>query len=211
MMEENKLSHLEQDVLREIGNIGAGNATTSLSKLINKEIHMEVPAVNLVTFNEMVEEVGGPEKLIVTIMFKIEGEMTGTVFFVLTLEEANLMVEQMTGAPQLDLMQGGTINEMAASALKESANILTGSYLSALADLTSLHIQPTIPFLNVDMAAATLISGMVDISQETDYALIIDTKMAGADTERSVRGHFLLIPDPTSVPILLKALGVFGK
>src|SRR5699024_12348288 len=77
----------------------------------------------------------------------------------------------------------------------------------------SLHdalpiLQPTIPFLSVDMAAATLVSGMIDISQETDYALIIDTRMLDTETSHSVRGHFLLIPDPISVPILLKALGV---
>ena len=207
-MKDQKLSHLEQDVLREIGNIGAGNATTSLSELINKRIYMEVPAVQLVTINEMVDKIGGPEELIVTVMFKFQGEMTGTVFFVLTIEEANMMIEQMTGLGQADLFKDDIIDEMAASALKELANILTGSYIAALADMSGLHIQPTIPFLSVDMAAATLVSGMIDISQETDYALIIDTRMLDTETSHSVRGHFLLIPDPISVPILLKALGV---
>src|SRR5699024_5387336 len=194
-MKEQKLSHLEQDVLKEIGNIGAGNATTSLSELINKKIHMEVPAVQLVTINEMVDKIGGPEELIVTVMFKFRGEMTGTVFFVLTIEEAKVMIEQMTGLPQADLFKDDTIDEMAASALKELANILTGSYIAALSDMSGLYIQPTIPFLSVDMTAATLVSSMVDISQETDYALIIDTRMLGTKTSYSVKGHFLLIPD----------------
>src|SRR5699024_12025680 len=94
-MKDQKLSHLEQDVLREIGNIGAGNATTSLSELINKRIHMEVPAVQLVTINEMVDKIGGAEELIVTVMFKFQGEMAGGVFFVVTIEVANMMIEQM--------------------------------------------------------------------------------------------------------------------
>src|SRR5699024_11307679 len=76
-----------------------------------------------------------------------------------------------------DLFKDDIIDEMAASALKELANILTGSYIAALADMSGLHIQPTIPFLSVDMAAATLVSGMIDISQETDYALIIDSRI----------------------------------
>src|SRR5699024_2212157 len=134
--------------------------------------------------------------------------MTRTVFFVLTIEEANVMIEQMTGLGQADLFKDDIMDEMAASVLNELANILTGSYIAALADMSCLHIQPSIPFLSVDMAAATLVSVMIDISQETDYALIIDTRMIDTETSPSVRGNFLLIPDPISVPILLKALGV---
>src|SRR5699024_6198847 len=102
-MKDQKLSHLEQDVLREIGNIGAGNATTSLSALMNIRIHMEVRAVRLVTINEMVDKIGGPEELIVTLMFKFQGVITVTVFFVLIIEEANMMIEKMTGLGQVDL------------------------------------------------------------------------------------------------------------
>src|SRR5699024_10843359 len=128
-MKDEMLSHLEQEVLREIGNIGAENATTYLAELINKRIHIEVPAVQLVTLNELLHEIGGPEELIVTVMFKFQGEMTGTVFFVLTIEEANMMIEQMTGLGQADLFKDDIIDEMAASSLKELANILTGSYI----------------------------------------------------------------------------------
>src|SRR5699024_11007860 len=173
-MKDQKLSHLEQDVLREIGNIGAGNATTSLSELINTRIHMEVSAVQMVTINEMVDKIGEPEELIVTVMFKLQGVMNRTVNFVLTIEESNMMIEKMTDIGNADLFKDDIIDEIAASDLKELANILTGYYIAALADMSGLHIQPTMPFLSVDMAAATLVSGMIDISQETDYALIID-------------------------------------
>src|SRR5699024_12727990 len=84
-MKDQKLSHLEQDVLREIENIGAGNATTSLSELINKRIHMEVTAVQLVTINDMVDKIGGPEELIVTGMSKFQGEMPESVIIVVTI------------------------------------------------------------------------------------------------------------------------------
>src|SRR5699024_5424307 len=97
-----KLYPLEQDVLREIGIIGAGVVTTSLSSLINERIHMEVTAIQLVTNKEMVDKIVGNVELIVTVMFKFQGEMTGTVFFVLTIEEANMMIEQMTGLGQAD-------------------------------------------------------------------------------------------------------------
>ncbi len=95
-MDSKKLSNLHKDVLREIGNIGAGNATASMSQLINKKIKMEVPSVKIVTINEMMELSGGPEELIVAIFFRFEGEVTGTVYFILTIEEAEYLVSKMT-------------------------------------------------------------------------------------------------------------------
>ena len=169
---------------------------------------MEVPSVSIVTINEIVEEIGGPEEVIVTVLFKIEGEITGTVFFVLTMEEAEFVLEQMGADGQAPILNDGMVDQMAESVLTETANILTGSYLSALADMTGLHMQPTIPFLSVDMAAATLVSGLIDISQETDYAILIDTKMTGSDIEQNTSGQFLLIPDPASIPKLFSALGI---
>ncbi len=203
-----KLSTIQKDVLREIGNIGAGNATTSMSKLINQQVMMEVPSVEVVTINEMMDVIGGPEKLIVAILFRIKGEITGTVYFVLTIEEAEDLIQQITMDSSITLMQNEEIDEIALSTLQEIANILTGSYLSALADMTNLHMNTTVPYLSIDMAAATLVTGLVELSEVTDYAIIIDTKITGNKVEEFAKGHFLLIPDPTSIPKLFASLGI---
>ncbi|MEI3604619.1 chemotaxis protein CheC [Pseudogracilibacillus sp. SE30717A] len=202
-----KLTNIQKDVLREIGNIGAGNATTSMSKLINKQVMMEIPSVEVMTINEMMEVIGGPEKLIVAILFRIRGEITGTVYFVLTIEEAEDLIRQMTMDTSIKLMLNEEIDEIALSTLQEIANILTGSYLSALADMTNLNMTTTVPYLSIDMAAATLVTGLVELSEVTDYAIIIDTKITGNKVEESAKGHFLLIPDPTSIPKLFASLG----
>lgn len=207
-MDSKNLSSFQKDVLREIGNIGAGNATASMSKLINKQVKMEVPSVKIVTINEMMEIIGGPERLIVAIFFRIEGEVTGTVYFVLTIEQANYLVEKMTNGMITNIMKNGEEDEAALSVLQEVANILNGSYLSALADFTKLDMRTTIPYLSIDMAAATLVTGLIELSRHTDYAILIDTKIIGGDIENNVKGHFLLIPDPDSIPKLFSALGI---
>lgn len=207
-MKSINLTNLQKDVLKEIGNIGAGNATTSMSQLINQQVKMEVPSVEVVTIDEMIEIIGGPEEIIAAIVFKIKGEITGTVYFVLSIEDAEYLVRQMTGNESSRIMVNNSVDELAISVLQETANILTGSYLSALADFTSLHMVPTIPYLSIDMAAATLVTGLVEISQVTDYALVIDTKITNNEVASGVKGHFLLIPDPESIPKLFKALGI---
>lgn len=204
-----KLTTIQKDVLREIGNIGAGNATTSMSQMIQKEITMEVPSVKVVTINEMMELIGGPEKLIVAIFFRIQGEITGTVYFILTLDEAQFFIDQMTQMNQLKLIDANNqLNEMAMSVLQEIANILTGSYLTAIADFTNLRMLPSVPYISVDMAAATLVTGLLELQAVTDHAIIINTKIQSMTTEDSMKGHFLLVPDSDSIQKFFHALGI---
>ena len=47
------------DALKEIGNIGAGTAATSLSKLLNRRVNMNVPEIKILSFNEVETVVGG--------------------------------------------------------------------------------------------------------------------------------------------------------
>lgn len=207
-MDSKKLSHLQKDVLREIGNIGAGNATASMSQLINKQIKMEVPSVQVVTINEMIDTIGGPERLIVAIFFRFEGEVTGTVYFILTIEEAEYLVSEMTNGFVTEIMKDGKADAMAVSVLQEISNILNGSYLSAMADFTNLRMTTSVPYLSIDMAAATMVTGLVELSRATDYAIMIDTQIKGNEASNTARGHFLLIPDPESIPNFFSALGI---
>lgn len=207
-MKSENLSNIEKDVLREIANIGTGNAATSMSQLINQQVMMEVPSVEVVTINELMDIIGGPEKLLVTILFRIEGEVTGTVYFILTIEEAESLMRQMVNDDSITINIDEELDDLVISMLQEMANILTGSYLSALADFTGIKMTTTIPYISIDMAAATLVTGLVELSEVTDYAIIIDTKITGNDYGKGVKGHFLLIPDPTSIPKLFSTLGI---
>lgn len=210
-MDSKNLSNMQKDVLREIGNIGAGNAATSMSQLIDKHVLMEVPSVKVVTINEMMELIGGPEKLIVAIFFRIKGEVPGTVYFILTIEEAEYLVKQMMMQDDAKLLIDDEPNELALSALQEVANIMTGSYLSALSDFTNLKMTTSVPYLSIDMAGATLVTGMIELARITDYAIIIDTKINSmSDENDNVRGHFLLVPDPDSIDQLFASLGIDG-
>lgn len=206
-MDSKKLTNMQKDVLKEIGNIGAGNAATSMSQLIDHHVSMEVPSVKIVTINELMELIGGPERLIVAIFFRIKGESPGTVYFILTVEEAEFLVQRMLYQEDARLFVNDEPNELAFSALQEVANIMTGSYLSALSDFTNLRMATTVPHLSIDMAAAALVTGMIELSQVTDYAIIIDTKINSSDND-NVQGHFLLVPDPKSIDKLFSALGI---
>lgn len=205
-----RLTRIQKDVLREIGNIGAGNAATSMAKLLNKKIDMNVPSVAITPFEEVMDLVGGPDTLIVSILFRIEGEAPGTVYFILTTSEAQNLLKQISGQ-QLQLFNAdGEPEEFAVSALQEIGNILTGSYLSALSDFTHINMQPSVPYFSIDMAGAILTVGLLELSHVSDYAIIIDTKINEEGEQNGIQGQFFLLPDPDSFTKIFHALGISG-
>ncbi|MFJ8063799.1 chemotaxis protein CheC [Psychrobacillus sp. NPDC096426] len=208
-MYEKNITSLHLDVLKEIGNIGAAHAATALSTLLNKKIDMKVPKVEMVSFDDMMDLAGGPENVVAGIYLRIEGDVTGSMFFVLPVEQANRFIKALVQDSSLDF-QTGNVSELGVSAMQELGNILSGSYLSALSDFTSLKIYPTVPALSVDMVGAIVSFGLVEVSHISDYVIVIDTAITEESTPdgESVNGHFFLLPDPDSFKAIFSALGV---
>lgn len=204
-----KLNSTHIDVLKEIGNIGAGHSATALSKLLNKKIDMKVPNVKLVTFDEMMDLAGGPDNVVASVFLRIEGDAPGSMFFVLPLSQASRFIHQMTGDNTFTFEEP-PYSELGISALQELGNILSGSYLSSLSDFTNLNLYPTVPALSIDMVGAILGYGLIELSQVSDYAIVIDTTITEEEDgiSEDVKGHFFLLPDPDSFEILFKSLGV---
>jgi chemotaxis protein CheC len=198
-----RLEDFQMDVLKEVGNIGAGHAATALSTLLDKPIDMLVPKVRMLPFEEICESVGGAETVVLAIFLRVDGDAPGNMFFILDLDAAKNMLRELIG---LHIEDQEEYSELELSALNEIGNILAGSYLSSLADFTNLNMQPTVPALAIDMAGAILSYGLLQFGQMGDQALLIDTKFMEGENE--VQGHFFLIPDPESFGKIFSALGV---
>ncbi|MGE7947287.1 chemotaxis protein CheC [Lysinibacillus sp. NPDC093688] len=204
-----KITSLHLDVLKEIGNIGAAHAATALSNLLSKKIDMRVPKVEMVSFNDMMELVGGSENVVVGIYLRIEGDAEGSMFFILPIEQANRFIRRLIFDETFDFKKQ-PVSELGLSAMQEMGNILSGSYLSALSDFTSLKIYPTVPGLSVDMFGAIISIGLIELSHVSDNVIVINTSIFedGVEDQETVRGHFFLLPDPDSFDAIFKALGV---
>ncbi len=202
-LEFNALNSFQLDVLREIGNIGAGNAATALAKMLDKKIDMKVPQIKVMKFTEVSEVLGGAETQVVGILLGVQGDIEGIMMFILDYQSAQLLVNILMGRPiraELDY------DEMTCSALKEIGNILAGSYLSALSNLTNLKIMPGVPGLAIDMAGAILSVPAIEFSKSSDTVLYIENEFT--DGLDSVIGDLFLVPDEVSYVRLLRALGV---
>jgi chemotaxis protein CheC len=193
----------KMDVLREVGNIGAGNAATALSRLLDKQVNMAVPMVSLLTFDEIADRVGGSEAVVIAIFLRVSGDAPGNMFFIIDQESARRLLQ---GLLSFEVSEDLAYTEMELSALCEIGNILAGSYLSSLGDLTGLKLSPSVPSIAVDMAGAILSYGLLQFGTMGDDALLIDTTFL--EGGQNAQGHFFLIPDPDSFEKLFRALGV---
>lgn len=206
-----ELDNMQLDVLREIGNIGAGNAATALAKMLNRKVDMDVPRVKILEFKEVSETLGGAELPVVGILLKVDGDLTGSIMFILQQKAATILVNMLMGMPT-DVAEENCCDrpftELEVSALKEIGNILAGSYLSALSSLTNLKILPSVPDMAIDMAGAILSVPAIEFGKVGDTVLYIETEFSEGNDK--VVGDFLLVPDLKTYDILLKALGVIA-
>ena len=121
----NELNEIQYDVLREIGNIGAGNATTALSQMLNQKMDMSVPKVALVPFNEISEIMGDEDQTVVGILLGFEGDIFGMMMFLFDTRSAHHLVNAlMMQDREAGVDSGADFSEMEMSALKEIGNIV---------------------------------------------------------------------------------------
>ena len=190
------------DVLRELGNIGAGNATTAISSMLGIRIDMNVPKVELVEASKLGSAICPEDEIIVGIFLEVQTDIEGSMMFLLKMDSAQYLVNKLMGR---DISYQKEFDEMDLSALKEIGNIIAASYLSALSTITNLVITPSIPYISVDMAASILSVPAIQFGQFGDNALLIEPEFGD---HLMINGYFILMPEQDSYDKILTALGL---
>lgn len=198
-----QLSEIHIDALREVANIGTGNAITALAELTGREFKMTVPAFGAMALSVCENLFGDLESLSVSVYMPVEGDVGGHVAFIFPFAGACELADFVLGHPAGETQ---ALGEMECSALMEVGNIIIASFLNALAELTDLSLPSSIPGIAVDMTAAILASLAAASPELGDHALTISTRLVGQ--EEPIEGVFLFIPEPVSLPVLFDALGM---
>lgn len=204
-MSDFSLDHVNDmyvDVLREIGNIGAGNATTAIAQMLGSRLNMQVPKVELMEASKLGGAICDEEETVVGIFLEVCNDISGSMMFLMRMDSAHVIVNKLM---MRDPDYNEPFDEMDLSALKEIGNIIAASYLSALSTLTNLRIQPSVPYIAVDMAAAILSVPAIQFGQYGDNALFIETEF-GDDVK--MQGYFILMPEQESYSKILSSLGI---
>jgi chemotaxis protein CheC len=200
--EKKALSAIQIDALREVGNIGAGNAAIALSQMVDKKVDLSVPKATLVPLVGVPDLVGGPETTVAGVYLNIAGDCSGSILLLLEKESASslagLMVPAETPTAELSVVKR--------SALQETGSILSGAYLSALGQLTGLFFKPSVPGFAMDMAGAIIDYVLVDLGATEDMVLVVETDFMVSGVK--ILGHLILFPDLGTLATILERLGV---
>ncbi len=189
-MDYNSMTPLQLDALKEVSNIGTGNAATALSQLLGRKIDMNVPDINIVPFEEVMAEIGD-EKVAVGVLVRVLGDTPGNILFVFEKSTALDLVHRLTG------MQEEELSEMGNSVMCEIGNIISASYMNAIARFTNLTITPSVPAVSYDMLGAILSTTFIEAGQYNEHVLDIETVFKEDGSE--ISGHFYYIPMPGSL------------
>lgn len=197
------LSPVAIDCLREIGNIGSGSAASALSQMLGKPIEMKVPSVRVLEYQQIIDTMGGPEKVITGILVRLQGDIKGMMMFLLEDSFAQVVLSTFMSAENVQVT---SLGEMEFSVITEMGNIMAGSYLQALSTLTGLTIDMDIPSMTVDMLGAIMSVPITEFAQVGDKVLFIDDGFAidGVD----IKSNIILIPEMESLETLMRKLGV---
>jgi chemotaxis protein CheC len=198
-----ELNEVHMDILKEIGNIGAGNAATSLSQMLSKRIEMKVPEVSLLNYNDIIESIGGAENIVVGVLIGFEGDIEGVILFLLRKEFTHLILNTLLGT---ELKGFEEISDMELSALSEISNIMVSSYVNSISSLTDMKIQVLVPSLNIDMSGALLDAVTAEFSEVASKVVFIKEKYYCQN--EMIYSYMLLLPDRKSLKILLKKFGM---
>ncbi len=198
-----QLNSLEIDTLREIGSVGTGNAATALSQILGREVHITLPEVRIMGYNEAIEWIGGPESVTAGVLVKMGGQINGIMLSVQKLPFVNLVLESMLGKT-VDSYEG--LGELEQSALVEIGNIMISTFINAFSGLCGVSIDLTVPAFALDMQGAILTVPMAEYGGMSDYLMTIGGNFVY--NGQQVPCHLLLSPDIRSLNFLLKKLGV---
>jgi chemotaxis protein CheC len=197
----NKLPELELDALRELGNIGAGNAATALSQMMGMTFTITVPQVRIVPISQVPELLGGEENVVAAVYMKVFGDAPAKIL---------LFFDEKSIPPILELMfqqanaRAEGLNEREQSALKELGNIIGAAYLNSLAKFLNLQFIPSVPALAVDMVGSIMSDILVELSQRAQHAVFIETEFSGRG--KPIKGSFFMVPETDSLNTMLNAL-----
>ena len=197
------LKESQLDAMREVANIGAGHAATALSGMTNRTIMITVPRVYVRPLEEASDLVGAPDAVVAAILMHMMGDLTGRAMVLFPQRAAHTLCDFLFRRPI-----GATIElgEMEQSGLKEAGNILASAYLNALSDFMGMMLVPSVPSLVIDLSGAVLTTAQLNFGHERDYAFCVETSFRVEGTTDQLGGHFLLLPDLSSLRSIFDAI-----
>lgn len=199
MNEVVNLSAFQYDALKEIGNIGIGHATTSLSQMVNDKVDIKFPDLKMIPLLEL-PPLLTHEEPVVAVIQELKQDIRGYVLLILYKDSA----KQLTGLMGCPSEKPDIFDEMETSALEEIGNVMNGSYVMALSNFLGISLNMSPPFLIFDMADSIINQIVGMMSEEVDSVLYLSTEFTIGS--KKLDGKMVIFTNPLSLSKILGCL-----
>lgn len=189
-MAELEFSDEQVDYLREMMNIGSGNAARALSELLKTSVDSHVPKIGLHPLLEVTRLIGDPTDLVVGIRLKLLGDVMGYMFFMVAGGQRQPFTALAQQAMPAAAAGGGV------PAMLEVARIIAGSFLNALRHFCGLSITQSTPHLAIDMLQAVMDEAIASVGDRMAQAIVIRNELSAVEKHVSI--YLLIVPDRAS-------------
>ncbi len=194
------LSELERDALTEIVNIGVSRAASSLRKMINDQVLLSVPSIEVVSQRRAARLISEREvSELVAVRQDFEGPFSGRALLIFPETNSLELVRAVTGG-ELSLQE---VLDMEHEALAETGNIILNSCLATMANMLKRSLTMTIPEVLRGTGAS-----LFEIT-ETSEGLVLFLYIDFAVRSRDIRGYIAMILDLPSLQTLKELLDEF--
>lgn len=205
-MEKIILSHMQKDALQELANIGAGHASTALSQMIGRTIHMGIPQVEIIPLEGILTLVKD-EKVAVGVFLRISEEIPSYVLLMIPRDSAFSLADMLMGRKSEEAPDSKILSEMDQSALSEVANVMVCAFFDSISELLQMTIVPGPPHLAFDIPEAVLDYVLIQIGAVANDIVCFNVDLT-EEEETSLKIHMFLMPEPASIDTLLNKMGI---
>ncbi|WP_429588270.1 chemotaxis protein CheX [Sphingomonas zeicaulis] len=196
------LAELERDALTEIVNIGVSRAASSLRKMIDDQVLLSVPSIEVVSQRRAARLISEREAAeLVAVRQDFNGPFSGRALLIFPEANSLELVRAVTGGE----LGAQDVLEMEHEALAETGNIILNSCLATMANMLKRSLTMTIPeVLRGD--GARLFE--VDETSATD-GLVLFLYIDFAVRRHDIRGYIAMVMDLPSLAVLKELLEEF--
>jgi chemotaxis protein CheC len=184
---------VQTDALRELANIGAAHSATTLSQMLNTNIGMSVPEINVIDIADVSNFL--TDEITTLVVFELQGDIPHGGFLILHFprDSAIRTANTLLGRPETQ----NPLDEMDQSAILEVGNIMISAFLSATSDLLGFIMLPSPPVLVIDMAHAAIESLIAQMIVEVDDVILFRVSLVSEDNK--IAGNILIFLEVTTL------------
>jgi len=201
------LNELQKDALQELANIGASHAATALSQMVNKNITIGIPKVEVVPLDQSINFIND-KKEVAGVLLQISDEVPMYILLIVS-KESSLYLTSLLMGMELDPSKE-SLNEMDQEALKEVGNIMMTSFFNGVTELIGISMIPGPPQIAYDIPKVILETVLTQLTDITSDVVLFDSDVGDTDN-KGFKIDMLLLPEPKSIDIILNKLGTLSN